>query len=298
MVADVFYNVEISTDNSAGDDWLASISEIKIQDLSVSRYITDRARGIRSRPLIASEHEEFYILVFPIWGKMYFYQYAREGLVQPGRYVMLKSSDYYQLCCDDVFDGVFVKASSQCIDRSYEMASSHCSNWRPANTVLSRVLLSGISAISDLTAFERASFSRGLYRQVLSMITLMLQTEQGDECETTSARHGLYRRLRQLIEIRFQDEQFSPSSAATELRVSLGYLHRCTKAHGTTFSQILKDVRLARAYEMLQETASRRQIGEVAFLNGFSDHSIFSKLFKQRYGKTPKELQSSHLLTE
>lgn len=291
MISDVFYSVDIDVDRTNQDGWLASISEVKVQNLGISLYVTDSARGTRNRPAISTDGEEYYIFVFPVIGTMYFNQYGRDGVVNPGQYVMLKSSDFYKLSCEKHFSGIFLKLASHTIDKSYKTATSHCSNWRPANQVLAKVLLSELLAISDLTSAERLSFASSLHRQVLNMIILMLQTEEGSELATTAARHGVYQRLKALVDMRYPDERFSPGSAAAELKVSLGYLHRCVKAHGTSFSQLLRDTRLARSYEMLHEPIMARQIGEIACVNGFSDHSVFSKAFKQRYGKTPKALQ-------
>jgi len=298
MISDVFFNVDIDVDRTTQENWLASISVVEVQNLSISQYVTDRARGIRSRRSIAADCEEFYIFVFPIRGAMYFSQYAREGTVEPGHYVMLRSSDFYQLSCDQHFAGVFLKVPTQSIDATYDAANRHCSNWRPANQVMSKLLLSTLLTISDLSPTERTDFASSLHKQLLNMIITMLQTEEGiDHTATTAAHHGIYQRLTRLVEIRYHDENFSPAVAAAELKVSLGYMHRCVKAHGTSFSRLLRDTRLARSFEMLHEPATRRHVGEIAYLNGFSDHSGFSKIFKQRYGKTPRELRLGILVT-
>lgn len=292
IVSDVFFNVEIDAD-STREDWIASIAEFNLQGLGISEYQTESARGIRSRQSIAAECDEFYLFVFPRCGTMYFSQYAREGLVAPGQYVMLRSSDFYQLSCDGRFSGIFLKIPTNVIDSNYGVASRHCSNWRPANLVMSKLVLSNLIAISGLTRDERTAFGACLHKQLLSMIVMMLQTEEGLEPATlTTARQGVYHRLTRLIEARYPDECFGPAEAASELKVSVGYMHRCVKANGTSFSRLLRDTRLARSFEMLHDNGIRRQVGEIAYLNGFSDHSIFSKAFRQRYGKTPSEFKS------
>ena len=298
MISDVFFNVDIDVGRTTQENWLASVSVVEVQNLSIAQYVTDRARGIRSRRSIAGDCDEFYIIVFPIRGAMYFSQFAREGTVEPDHYVMLRSSDFYQLSCDQHFAGVFLKIPTHSIDATYDAAGSHCSSRRPANPVMSKLLLSTLLTISDLTPAERADFASSLHKQLLNMIVMMLQTEEGTVHAATTARHGIYQRLTRLVEIRYHDERFSPAIAAAELKVSLGYMHRCVKSHGTSFSRLLRDTRLARSFEMLHEPAIRRHVGEIAYLNGFSDHSVFSKTFKRRYGKTPKELRLEALVTQ
>ena len=289
MISDVFFRVDIDT--ATTDTWSASISEVNLQRSSISRYITERARGVRSRHAISEDIEEFYIFVFPLEGTMYFSQYGREGVVSVGQYVMLRSSDFYNLSCDTYFNGIFLKLPTKVVDEVYKDAGRHCSNWRPAHPVLSKVFLSNLLAISDLTAEERNSYSWCLDRQLLGSLIAMLRAEEGGNLSSTSATHGLFERLTKIVEKRYSQETFTPAIAAAELKVSVGYMHRCVKANGTSFSELLRDVRLARSFEMLQDHTLRLQVGEIAYRNGFSDHSAFSKIFRQRYGKTPTELR-------
>ena len=63
-----------------------------------------------------------------------------------------------------------------------------------------------------------------------------------------------------------------------------------TLANGTSFGRLLRDARLAHAYEALSRpgTAGKR-VGDIAYAAGFSDHSLFSRAFKQRFGLTPRQ---------
>lgn len=292
MISDVFFRVDIET-SSTTENWSASISEVRLREISISSYATESARGIRNRHAISEDVEEFYIFLFPLVGTMYFSQYARDGVVRPGQYVMLRSSDFYNLSCDTHFDGIFLKIPARVVEASYKDAGRHCSSWRPGNPVMGKLVLSTLVAISDMTPQERTNFSSCIDSQLLGTLVAMLRAEDGEEVESSSARRSVFQRLTQTVERRYREESFSPAAAAADLRISVSYLHRCAKANSTTFSRLLRDTRLARSFEMLHENSSRLHVGEIAYLNGFSDHSVFSKIFKQRYGRTPSEIKRS-----
>lgn len=58
---------------------------------------------------------------------------------------------------------------------------------------------------------------------------------KGGNLSYTSATHGLFERLTKIVEKRYSQETFTPAIAAAELKVSVGYMHRCVKANGTSF---------------------------------------------------------------
>lgn len=288
IVSDVFFKVQI--DGVASDRWGASIEEVRLRDFTLSAYATGNARGTRSRAAISGDTEEYYIAVFPTHGSMYYYQYSRNGIVRNGEYVLLSSGDFYQLSCNEPFRGVLFKVPAPLLDRHYENVRLHCGGVRPPNTVLGGVTLSFIRSVGTLTTGEREIYGPGLQRQLLSLLALMFQTEPTAEGPQTLALARLYERVRSYVGNRFQDEDLSPKRAATELGVSVGYLHRSLQANGTSFRRLLRDVRLAHAYEALNDPGtSRRRISDVAYAVGFSDHSLFSRTFKHRFGMAPRD---------
>jgi len=78
---------------------------------------------------------------------------------------------------------------------------------------------------------------------------------------------------------------------ASYCKISPGYLSSlfATKPHGS-IPQYITDVRLKHALHMLQEDTS---ISEIAQNCGFSNANYFTKLFKRKYGKTPREIRGN-----
>ena len=100
-------------------------------------------------------------------------------------------------------------------------------------------------------------------------------------------------RLRALsaIEQRLHDPDLNVGRLAQVLGCSTRYLHQCFAEVGQTPSERLWQRRLEVAYRHLTDTADQRKISDIAFALGFSSSAHFSRLFRQSYGCTPRQLR-------
>lgn len=64
-------------------------------------------------------------------------------------------------------------------------------------------------------------------------------------------------------------------------------LLRRLKDEGTTFADVLRQLREERAFQYLQQGV---RLSEVAYLLGFSDNGTFSRAFKQWTGRRPSSV--------
>jgi AraC-like DNA-binding protein len=80
---------------------------------------------------------------------------------------------------------------------------------------------------------------------------------------------------------------------ARQLAMSVRTLSRRLDAEGTSFRQLLESVRQELAFAHLRDPAV--EIGEIAFLLGYSESSAFHRWFKRRTGRTPLEFRREPL---
>jgi len=85
----------------------------------------------------------------------------------------------------------------------------------------------------------------------------------------------------------FQDPELSVATVARSQGISPRYLQRLLETSGTPFTARLTELRLQRAFALLSEPGSRR-ISDIALEVGFSDISHFNRLFRARFGDTPR----------
>jgi AraC-like DNA-binding protein len=91
------------------------------------------------------------------------------------------------------------------------------------------------------------------------------------------------------IEEHLGDPTLSPASIAAAHAVSVRMLYTVTEGLDTTLAAYIRNRRLARCHEDL--TSDPAAIGDIAFRWGITNQAHFSRLFRQRYGLSPRELR-------
>jgi AraC-like DNA-binding protein len=83
------------------------------------------------------------------------------------------------------------------------------------------------------------------------------------------------------------------STVASDQNISPRYLQRLIETTGSTFSERLRELRLQRAMTLLTDARhGQKRIAEIALRSGFSDVSYFNRIFRKRFGETPRSVRS------
>ena len=91
----------------------------------------------------------------------------------------------------------------------------------------------------------------------------------------------------------FSDPELSLAKVAQSLSISPRYLQRLLESSGTSFTTHVTELRLKHAFTLL--TAPDLidvRICDIALQAGFSDISHFNRLFRSRFGDTPKSVRA------
>ena len=75
------------------------------------------------------------------------------------------------------------------------------------------------------------------------------------------------------------------------MRISPRCVQRLLEMSGTSFTEQVNELRLQRAYILLARE-SKSRISDIALQAGFSDISHFNRLFRSRFGDTPKGVRA------
>lgn len=136
--------------------------------------------------------------------------------------------------------------------------------------------------------------SRLVAGQLHHLAALALQgkaTSTTDLSGIGSARLAL---VREFMARNLTDPDLDIAAVARRQGVSPRYVQQLFEREGTTFSQFLRDSRLDLARSAI-EAADGRTIAAIAFDCGFGDLSHFNKAFRQRFGRTPRDVKAAVL---
>ena len=90
------------------------------------------------------------------------------------------------------------------------------------------------------------------------------------------------------LETKLRDPEIDPDRVAAHFGISTRFLQILFARQGMTVSEWIRQRRLENCRKALQYKAPDETVTEIAFTWGFNDPSHFSRLFRQRFGMTPK----------
>lgn len=105
--------------------------------------------------------------------------------------------------------------------------------------------------------------------------------------------------IKQYILDNLEDPDLTPAKVASHFSISVSYLHKLFAKQAKTFGSFLRDHRLEYAAMYLQnQLGDRRTISELAYHFGFNDLSYFWRLFRKRYGMTPRTYRTDFQISK
>jgi len=144
------------------------------------------------------------------------------------------------------------------------------------------------TVFTDYNVFQdilEASTITDLHEECLTIFKQIMNRPTDMEREKKSI---LAEAVKEIIQANFGDSSLCLQQVAGVVRMSSVYVGKVFKTHtGLSVAEYINEVRLNKAAEMLQGTTAG--IGEICTKIGMENESYFYKLFKKKYGSTPKE---------
>jgi AraC-like DNA-binding protein len=96
------------------------------------------------------------------------------------------------------------------------------------------------------------------------------------------------------IDESFAEPDLVVAMVARRQGISSRYLQQLLEVAGTSFTARVNELRLQKAFALLNERGGgKRRISEIALQAGFSDVSHFNRLFRARFGDSPRGVRRS-----
>lgn len=158
-----------------------------------------------------------------------------------------------------------------------------------SETPLQRVFSRQIKLLAHDIALIDARDVPNLCDGIFCFLRTVLGELDRKEQIIVSAPDQLRARVFSVMEHRFRDPKLTMSEVAKEVGISLRYLNVLFEAVGTTPLSQLREIRLQRiAVQLKEDHIAHVGIAEIGRRNGIPHATYMGKLFKARYGVTPK----------
>jgi AraC-like DNA-binding protein len=204
--------------------------------------------------------------------------------VQPGEFVLLDNTRFYQMEMDTSHEAVDLLMPRAWLERWLPDPEPLLARPISARSGWGGPLGSLIETIA--CGIDDSPLPRPMIAEQVGGL-LMLAAGIGEAAPSRHRSHLTQRILRR-IDSDFADPDLCAEGLCRDLGISKRYLQVLLAAQGTSFVQELTATRLERASAMLADPRGGTiPIGEVAFRCGFLDAGYFARQFRKRFAVTP-----------
>lgn len=212
--------------------------------------------------------------------------------VEPGEFVLLDNTRFYQMEMATEHEAVDLMIPQGWLEKYLPDPAALLARPISAREGWGAPLGALIETI--LNGMDDAPLPRPLIAEQLgSLLALATGFEEADEAPRH--RGQLASRILRQIESDYADPELSPALAARQVGISKRYLQTLLASSGTSFVQELNATRLDRASELLSDPrAANLAIADIAFRTGFLDPGYFTRLFRKRFGITPRQWRAGN----
>jgi AraC-like DNA-binding protein len=270
----------------------ADLTLSALPDLSIISGSISPCRLNRTPGLLADGRDNLF-LQCPR-GPMRLYQRGREVLLEAGDAALISSGETGGVEFSDS-DVTVISLSHAPLESRLRDPGSALMRQVPRGTETMRLLNHYLSAPPMLMTATRA-LQRTYVDHVYDLVALTLGATR-DAAEVAKGRGLAAARMHAIKNdalANFQKTDLTVGAVAKRQGVTPRYIQMLFEAEGTTFSQFLREQRLAQAYRMLcHPRYDGLLISTIAYDIGFSDLSHFNRAFRERYGMTPSDARQA-----
>jgi AraC-like DNA-binding protein len=297
IVCDVFVGLDCKSD--LGSAFHGSVTQAALGKAACSQVHSGRQRVLRTPSRIARSGQEFILVAIGNLGHGGVRQDGRETTIQPGQFALYDTTRPYELMFDDTFTQTIFKIPRDMLHRriggTEHVTATTLGGDAPVERLAHDFVLTLCQNAERLAPDAAASLSE----QAADLLAMALSERLGQTpLPTSTHRSALLYRVKAHIRAHLADPELSLAGTAVALGISARYVNDLLADEDTSFQRYLLGERLAQCRrDLASPVLAHRHISEIAMAWGFNDLSHFGRVFRDRFGLSPREFrqgQSRH----
>ena len=289
IVCDTFVGLDCRSDMHEG--FWGSVSQTMIGPVSSTRVDSCAQRVMRTPSRIARASEDFVLVALGTSGVNGVFQDGREAVVSSGEFVIYDTTRPYELRFDDSFSQTIFQMPRKLLHQRIGSFDALTATTFASDHPLERLAYEFLLGVSKTTDLVDPATATRLLDQALDLVAMAFANRMDQRSPDQSFhRSALLYRLKNYILTHLRDPELSMSRAAAGIGISPRYASDLMAAEQTSFRSYVQAQRLERCKRDLSDPAQvARHISDIAFAWGFNDLAHFSRIFKQKFGASPRE---------
>jgi len=269
----------------------ASVTGRTVDSLQVSRLAAGPTPRVvaRTPATIARATEQSFLVALMLNGTGLFVQGDRMAVLRPGDLVVLSNGRPYAMEFAHHHEMALIQVPRALMLATLpgaDTATATAVNGLAAGAVLVRGL---VDAIMDTADGEAPAVQQHLATAAIELVAASL-ADQISLAIDAPMRAAHLTRARKYIEQNLWNPDLSPEAVARAVFISERHLHAIFRDSGTSVARYLTGRRLERAHRDLADPGQAHlAIADIAYQNGFKCPKHFTKVFRVKFGVSPRE---------
>lgn len=284
----------LETDTDATEDFNARLTVYQMGDLKVFRIDGPGHRVRRTNTAEETPATDSYKLVLQVKGTGVIDQGGNTIVLNPGEWSIYDPRLAYTIANKGPMEELVVLIPRHPL-RNFHLREVQCPLTGRADLNSMQALFSNfLHSLSDHLPFLPDAAATTFADTTMGLLVSTLATRQTEKDLQKGNPDVMRVRVKQLVNSQLSDPGLSIDHIAHELNCSKRYLHRIFEDEGVTLDRYIWNSRLERCREALEAgRIGAGSISQIAFAWGFNSNTHFCRMFKLRFGMTPRECQSA-----
>ncbi len=280
----------VLTQPKVPETFAVDLSAWSLGEISLILLHSDPVQYRREQCHVRAEGKEYLLVTFNIDTHLRFEQDGISRVCDPGEFLIERSTDPYEFRQECGGETWTLKVPLRALRhrlRSVDSFTPYVYQARsgPGCLLLGllRTIPQGLAGASPRTAAELGRMVVDLLLLALEGDARVLGSQQG------SVRQAHLARIEHYIRRHLADRDLDPATIAAANAISPRYLHKLFHECGRSVGHWIIEQRLDACERDLRRAVRGETIAEVCYRWGFADAAHFSRLFKARFGASPRD---------
>ncbi len=269
------------------------LSQWQLGRLGVSRLESSATCFKREQQQIDAS-EPYFLITIPVTQQVTFCQAQRTVVCNPGAFILERSDLPYEFSYSQDNALWVIRVPVSLLRARIREPERFLYMEFDKRQGIGAVFCDFIKSVVQQSSYTQETAHALLSNQLIDLLALSLES---DDRVLMSNEAGLrcahLRNVERFVREHIQSPELSPDLIASACNISTRYLHKLFKDSDQTVSQWIKELRLQSARNDIKAHAGRTTLAEIAYRWGFTDQAHFCRLFKARFGCTPREMRDS-----
>jgi AraC-like DNA-binding protein len=277
-----------------------SIARASLGDLSIAEVYSEAQIVRHSRSHVARTRKSLFFLHLQMEGQSISRQDGREALLKAGDFTLCDSTRQYDIVFPDANRMLVLGIPDATLRRYIACPESLVAIPMQASTSISGLLSRFLRNYwvechqkLDASAAERVTAA---ILDLLGAAYAEIPRGQSDH-SSLGAAHRI--RIINFIEAQLRDPNLTPTRVAASCRITPRYLHHLFSDQDETVARYILRRRLEACSQALVSSAQRgRTVTAIALDHGFNSPTHFGRVFRTKFGLTPREFRRERGVNE